>query len=260
MTDGIDAGTAAPAAPAAAQPGQAAAAGVAQAVETQAEGKAQAAWTSLLPQDLRDNEVLRGFNKPGDFVREALAWKDRQATPEEGWLRVPGEKATDEERAAFWKGLGVPEAPEGYELPAGKDRSEALDAWLRSTAHGARLSQSQASALAKAMTEASAITRGSAQEEAAKAEKANAEAIARKYGDRLQESAELAKRGLSKSGVSRELYAKLSKAGVTSDPDFFDFAVGLGKTYEEDGFIRSGAMPDRQPTIADVFSYPSMRQ
>lgn len=92
-----------------------------------------------------------------DFVKDnyelGKSTKDLQGKLE-GMVKVPGEKATQEETMAFRKALNVPEKPEGYEikrpekLPDGMIYDESLEASFKSTVHKLGLSPAQASGLA----------------------------------------------------------------------------------------------------------------
>ena len=255
-------GAPAPAAPAtavseAAAAPIAAAQAVVQGVQAEAAAKEQAAWTSLLPADLREHEALKGYAKPGDFVKEALTWKAKG----EGALKLPGKDASEEERSAFFAALGVPGKAEEYVLqyPETYQKDEALDAWIRVTAHEAKLSNGQAAILSKALAGLVVGGKASTAQSRESVDATNKAAIETKYGAELPKMAELAKRGLGKSGIGATFYSKLQAAGLSGDPAFFDFAVGLGRIFEEDGFIRSGTMPEKEATIQDVFSYPSMQ-
>lgn len=53
---------------------------------------------------------LSGLDK---MLRDSMA---AARVKTEGMVRVPGDTATDDERAAFYKALGVPDDPKGYEL------------------------------------------------------------------------------------------------------------------------------------------------
>lgn len=71
----------------------------------------------------------------------------------EGKVKVPGEKSTPEEHAAFRKALGIPEAPDGYKLdrpkdmPEGMQYDELLEKTFRETAHKLNLSPAMVAGL-----------------------------------------------------------------------------------------------------------------
>ena len=66
-----------------------------------------------LPEAYKDAPWAKDF-KSSDDVFKSLE-NAQQFIGRKGF-GVPGEKATDEDRAAFYKELGVPDAPEGYEF------------------------------------------------------------------------------------------------------------------------------------------------
>lgn len=67
-------------------------------------------WREGLDEDLR--KTADRFNSPQDALRAIQALQKR-----EGQVRVPGKDATDEERAAYRKAVGIPDSPDGYEFP-----------------------------------------------------------------------------------------------------------------------------------------------
>lgn len=79
------------------------------------------AWTAQLDKDLQANERLTSFKTIGEMGKALLDLEGKSKDA----ITVPGENATDEERAAFYGKLGRPEAAEKYaftnpvELPEG---------------------------------------------------------------------------------------------------------------------------------------------
>lgn len=106
-------------------------------------------WIEQLPEAQRSDESLYGFKTIGDLVaahKGALAERD-------GSIRVPGENATDEERAAFYAKLGRPESPDGYEIakpegwPEGIPYDQSMETALRDFAHKEGISKGTAEKL-----------------------------------------------------------------------------------------------------------------
>lgn len=52
------------------------------------------------------------YNNFGEFARGAYRFRQEASQPN----RIPGEAASDEERAAFYKTMGVPDSVDGYEI------------------------------------------------------------------------------------------------------------------------------------------------
>lgn len=81
-------------------------------------------------------DFLAGFSGEGhaDFVTEQ-GWKSgdemvsaykAQAESMKGLVRIPGEDASDDDKAAYRKALGVPDNADGYEFQVPKDMPEGL--------------------------------------------------------------------------------------------------------------------------------------
>ncbi|GAB6177504.1 hypothetical protein JCM16814_23950 [Desulfobaculum senezii] len=102
---------------------------------------------------LREHPSLREFKSPADMARSLLHARSLVGRKTIG-LTPPSEDATDEEQAAFdaqlRKMVGVPEAPEGYELdmPEGVEADGTFVDWFRASAHELGLSPQQAQGLA----------------------------------------------------------------------------------------------------------------
>lgn len=84
-------------------------------------------WRDGLPDDLK--KTADRFTSKEDAIRAINNLQKR-----EGQVRVPGKDATDEEKAAYYKAVGVPESPDGYDWPdLGDDATDAQkqsrDAW-----------------------------------------------------------------------------------------------------------------------------------
>lgn len=68
---------------------------------------------------LRDWAKSRGYKTLDEVLKSAR--DNQKAVREGGRVKVPGEGASEAEIAEFRKAIGVPEAPDGYKLPALKD-------------------------------------------------------------------------------------------------------------------------------------------
>ena len=68
-------------------------------------------WRSDLPDDLK--ETADKLTSPTDAIRAIVAFRKRDSQ-----VRVPGKDATDDERKAYNKAVGIPESVDGYEFPA----------------------------------------------------------------------------------------------------------------------------------------------
>lgn len=87
-------------------------------------------WRSSLPEDFRGDPALAQFKDVSGLAKSYIETKkmsgvrtDEQLKQyvdaqlkRDGVIKMPGEKATPDEVAAFHKALGVPDAPTGYEI------------------------------------------------------------------------------------------------------------------------------------------------
>ena len=78
-------------------------------------------WRSDLPEDLR--KTAERFTSKADALRAIVALQKR-----EGHVRVPGKDASEEEKAAYRKAIGIPDKPEAYEFPEAKDITDEIKA------------------------------------------------------------------------------------------------------------------------------------
>lgn len=100
-------------------------------------------WAAALPDDLKGNENLTGFQKVGDLAGAYLE-KNGKVSELEGKLAnaviKPGEDATPEELAGYRASLGWPEKAEDYQfteikMPEGVEYPKELEADFRAAAH-----------------------------------------------------------------------------------------------------------------------------
>jgi len=85
-------------------------------------GKKAPAWTAQLDKDLQGNEKLTQFKTIGEMGK---AFLDRDGKLQNSVL-LPGEKATDEEKATYYAKLGRPDKPDGYEITKPADLPDSL--------------------------------------------------------------------------------------------------------------------------------------
>lgn len=115
-------------------------------------------WYSDLPEAYHPTITAKGWKSPNDVLEsyvnlEKLFGADRAGNT----LTKPKADATPEEKAAFYRQLGVPEKPEGYEIGKvqGFDRlPPALQAEARTWLHGANVPPDVAANLTEQMIKA----------------------------------------------------------------------------------------------------------
>lgn len=107
-------------------------------------------WRAALPDQWKEHEFVKGTTKPSEFVEKAWSIKterDALQSKMERAIFKPGENATEEEKRAFYSGLGVPEKSNEYEFPKGEgvEHDPKMIEWAQKTFHDAKLTKEQAS-------------------------------------------------------------------------------------------------------------------
>ena len=113
------------------------------------QGQSGLGWRAALPDEFKEHDLVKNFQKPGDFVKSAIEIKtERDALSKklEGAIPKLTEDSTQEERDIFYQSLGRPEKADGYEF-----EGEALDPktaqWAKDTFFKAGLNKEQAKAI-----------------------------------------------------------------------------------------------------------------
>jgi hypothetical protein len=189
--------------------------------------KKLAAWTQQVSKEYRENpEIaakLANLEKLDDLVKGYLE--------AQGKTDIPGKDAKPEELDAFWRRLGYPEKAENYAVS--KDENAKTFA---SAAHAARLTDGQATALWKSVSEGTA-RQAAAAREAQKAELGATDAALKKeYGEKYPYALEMFNRGI---GGGR-LKSLIVDAGLAGRPEIVKAFIALGEAAQESGSPKSG--------------------
>ncbi len=177
------------------------------------EGKFADGWQDKLPDDFADDRALLG--RFGDLKSLVKAFKDNMTTARaktEGLVRVPGAESTDEERAAYFKAIGVPEKPEGYgikppeKLPDGVSWDDGLSGKFAAIAHQIGLTPAQVSKLQEWQIQQVGEQAGTTRQAAAQAMEAEKQELQRTFGAELPKAVSLAQRVAKQEGLSPEIF------------------------------------------------------
>lgn len=221
------------------------------------------AWMAQLPDDLKTNEGLTKFATIGELGKSYIELDGKL----DGTIRVPGENATDAERASFYNSLGRPEQPDGYKfdepkLPEGIEYDAKAVQDFREFAHKHGLTQGQASAVhdlyhqmfSAGITEYEGVV-------AKQREEAETE-LKKEWGDKFDGNIELAKRALKQFGGD-EVVAFMDQSGLGNNPLIVKLFNRIGAAMSEDklqsGDINSGG-EERPRTVGGtpMLDFPSM--
>lgn len=171
--------------------------------------QASDSWHRQLRLDLRGNEALAGINSPSELA-------ERYIEQQKNGITVPGEDATDEDRAAYYQKMGVPESPEGYQLEPNDIVPEKYVNDFAQRAHEAHLTPEQAKTLYEQNVEA----HRSALEEHNKAADAAEKGLREEWSDDYEANAEAAVEAARKLGGDK-LAKTLAELPATVSVDLF---------------------------------------
>lgn len=137
---------------------------------------------------------------------------EQQSIPE-GFIQVPGEDATDEDRAAFREAIGVPTDADGYNVEFPEGYSDDAAAAAKQAGLAAGLTPEQVSILARLDAEGAA----QAERERVAAAKQAAAALREEWGPDADRNFALSEQVLSKFGRPGD-GKHLKDAGFATDP------------------------------------------
>jgi hypothetical protein len=192
-----------------------------------------AAWTQQISREYRENPEyaaeLANLGKLDDLVKGYFEAR--------GKTDIPGTDAKPEELTAFWRRLGYPEKPENYSVSKERNAETFISA-----AHAARLTDAQATALWKSVSEGTARQAAAIQQtQQAELEAADA-ALKREYGDKYSYALEMFNRGIGNGGVK----ALIRGAGLAGKQEIIRAFIALGESMQEPGSPKSGETPGAQ--------------
>ena len=187
-----------------------------------------AAWTQQVSKDIRENpelaRKLASFEKLDDFTKSYFELEKKTG--------VPGKDAKPEDVAAFWKKLGYPDKPEDYRVSK-EDKNAST---FVSAAHAARLTDEQASAMWKLVSDGTKGREAALREAQDREIAATDAALKQELGDKYALAVELFKRGVGKSKILEDL----RQAGLAGKTEIVRAFIALGETTRESGSPQSG--------------------
>lgn len=207
-----------------------------------ADGSNSPAWCAQLEGDLQRHERLTSFRTISDMGK-ALIDAEGKLT---GAIFPPGEKATDEEKAAFFNKIGRPEGADKYgfskpsDYPEGAPYAPEMEAAYKQVAFSAGLSEAQASALFAWYN--SAVAQGferQAQEQKSATDKALNQLKDQWKGDEFKVNVDLAARTFKQyagedAAAADLLSRKIDGLTLGDHPTFVRLFASIGKTISDD--------------------------
>ena len=175
--------------------------------------------------DAVKTEKLSKFEKISDL---ASAYLEAEKILGSNYIVKPGENSTDEERKAFYKALGVPDAADKYSIEGDEAKM------FREMAFKNNLTDEQAKAIFADLQDVG--KKSLEAQKAAFAQQAHdtQAALQKEYGKEYQTKIEMLKRGVATYG-GEKLGAKLQQAGLLGDYDVIKMFILLGEQSSEAG-------------------------
>lgn len=218
-------------------------------------------WRSSLPEDLRNEKVfesIKGKDIAEAFPVLAKNYVHAQKLVGAEKLVIPGDTATPEEKANFYKKLGRPDTPDQYtpKLPEGltedKIDKARLDTW-RKEMHEVGIPKGAAERLMEKYLGDEFARNQEAVISATKAQEANELAIKQEFGVKFDEKVNFARLALREFG-SDQLSAILDQTGLGSHPEVVRLFASIGEKLSDDkargGNGGNGSNPYATPEIA----------
>ncbi len=166
-------------------------------------------------------------------------------------VKIPDENTPAPERSAFYRSIGCPDDPTGYEierptLPEGMSHSEEFEMTIRGIAHEAGISQPQLKALTKAFNEYQISTHNKDATEAARLIDKQHEELKVKKGADYDKFCAVVERACVELIDGEELrtsFAQLvEEKGLKNHPVFMEVFGGIGNKMLDDTLIK-GSLP-----------------
>lgn len=213
------------------------------------EGKS---WRDSLPEDIRGNAAISSFK---DIESLTKSYISAQGMIGKKGVIVPGDKATDDDWNAFYKGIGVPDSDK-YEIVAPKEFKGSLDGF-KEQAIKAGLLPKQAASLLEWHTKSEAAQNASkVAAEKIESDKGIA-TLKNEWGDAYTKNLGAAELFLKEKGGA-EAVAYLQKNNLTMSVPMIKLLSEAGKLMGEDklregGVISGGQSPDEIRAEIDEF-------
>jgi len=211
--------------------------------------------TKDLKADPRAQGYVAKFKNMDEVIRAGMEAESKIGS----MVSVPGKDAKPEERAAFFKkvGLEIPDNPDGYELEWDKrlEKDPEAEKEYRALAHQLGFTKDQAKRF-HALTQEKAIAElTSYRESQAQAKKEVETALKKEYGDDYPSQVENVRRALRAYG-SADLARDIEDTGIGNRASFIRLLASIGKITREDSAAARPGAGGGEKNAADLF-YPN---
>jgi len=195
-------------------------------------------WHGVLPKDYQGHDALKDVKGMDELLGKFVALKGF-----EGKVIVPNKDASDEEKANFYKAIGVPESSDAYsiekvDIPPETGYSGEIMPEYKKVFHDLKLTQVQANTLFKAHMAMEKAKFDAMQAEQTKQRDAAKDALKTEWKGDFDKNANIANKAL-RAYTDQDTFASLKKKypGLTSDPDVVKMFHKIGKETLDDSVI-----------------------
>ena len=214
---------------------------------------------SFLPTELRDHEAFKDVKSPKDIYKGYMDAKERLGRS----VVLPGEEATDEDRETFFKALGRPDSPDGYDLaqpenmPEGHAIKDEFLSEYREAAHKLGLSATQAQKLFGWFGDLAVrnIAANAAQQAQQKAD--SIEQLKGEWGKDYDRKSELMARAIERFGGKDLREILNAHPAVGNNPLVAGAFAQIGEALSEDSFVEGEPAAPQEDPLDRL--YPSMK-
>jgi hypothetical protein len=199
-------------------------------------------WRAALPDEYKEHEFVKTFDKPGDFVKTAIEIKtERDGLNDKLGKAIfkPDENATDEQKAAYKLAMGIPDTPDAYELdkpnlPEGFEYNTDMEKWYRETAHKLGLPKDTAKAL---FGEYNGMVQAIGKAQIEQAEKVRSEGMEKlktEWKNEYDGNVAIVKRVQEKIGIDAETKQWITDHNAENDPVLIKLLLKVAPAFLND--------------------------
>ena len=198
----------------------------------------QGAWYDTLPDEFKTNPYVTSSKDLGGFVKSAI---DTKSMVGAHTIKLPGDKATDAEKAEFYNKLGRPADEKGY-VPTVKPVSEGLVdpsvvESMGKVFHANGLTAAQGQAVLDGYLNILNSGYERVNGEAATRHTEGMTALKTEWGTNYDNNVKTAQLAARELGGGTELLTKLEAAGLGSDPTVIKFLHTAGMKLLDDSAV-----------------------
>lgn len=225
-------------------------------------------WRAALPDEWKEHDFVKPYQKPGDFVKSAYEIaQDRDAlkTRLENSIPKLRDGATDAERADYFKALGRPDKSDEYEIsiPDGLPQSDDTVKWFQETSHKLGIPKAMAEGLAREYFSKSAKDFDALNQAIEKKQAESTNSLKREWGGEFQKNLDAAKIVARKIGGD-DFMKYLNDTRLGDDPQIIKIFHKVFSMIGESAFVQGAAAPaatvKRTEGGSPILAFPSMEQ